>query len=178
MHGLKHSLRRFGLLTASVGLVLACLTGGVAAADPIAPPVPSEPLGPPPPRPPLPEDTTPPDSAARHDIVCFYQAGGPFKTNVGPMAPISFGFSVNCNDEPDVRGITTTLWRFDFERQEYFPHAVRYTNETDATQSLQYYASCSNSGIQYAFHTEVVGTAYHGTWDETTDNSDSVIAFC
>lgn len=179
MGGLKNSARGFGLAAASLGLTLSCLAGGVASAAPVAPPVPSEPLAPAPPRPTFPEGYTPPEMAPMHLITCFYQASGPFKTNPGNSAPIGFGMSVSCNDSPDLRGVTTRLWRYDFNRQEYFIHSERYSNETSANQALTYYASCSSVGVEYAFHTEVIGNAFHGNWDdESRDNSDSVIARC
>lgn len=173
----KHSFLKLGTaLGAALALTLG--SGGAAIADPVTPP--TDPL-PPKPAPEFEYPDVPPELeggvAPRHAITCFYQAIGPAKQGLAPVSPMSFGMSVSCTDTPDLRGITTILWRYDFDTGEYYRHSERYSNERNTQQTLTYYASCSGQK-QYAFHTQVIGIAYHGNWDETSDDSDAVIEYC
>jgi hypothetical protein len=124
-------------------------------------------------------DADPGYRAADH-VTCFIHAIGPWKTGPGSVAAIGFGFQVHCTPHsPDLRGITTKLWRKDLNNGRFYQHAERYDNDaTEPDKEIRYYASCSDASLLYGFHTEVHMDGFYGNWDPTSDNSDTVLLTC
>ncbi|MGW4090179.1 hypothetical protein [Nocardia sp. NPDC004750] len=119
-----------------------------------------------------------PTPAAKDEIVCFPHAIEPWKTDHGSMAPINFGFKVHCTGRPEMRSVTTKLWRYDAADGKWYKHAERIDTSTTPDVEVLYSASCSSAGILYGFHTEVKLTAVHGTWDDGGDDSATTSAIC
>lgn len=119
-----------------------------------------------------------PASASADDVVCFPHAIDPYKSGHNSIAPITFGFRVHCTGRPTLRSVTTKLWRYDSNQGRYIVHTEREDTSTEPDLETLYSASCSNAGILYGFHTQVILNAFHGTWDRGGDDSATVSAIC
>jgi hypothetical protein len=113
------------------------------------------------------------------DITCFPHAIEPEKTDHNSIAPINFGSKVHCTGTPALRSITTKLWRYDPADGKQYVHSERYDTSTDTDVETLYSASCSSAGVLYQFHTQMIVTAFNGTWgDHGYDNSATIGAVC
>lgn len=117
-------------------------------------------------------------ASAADSIVCFPHAIEPYKTDHNSIAPITFGFKVHCTGRPSLRSVTTKLWRYDSSDGKHYVHSERNDTSTEPDLETLYSASCSNAGILYKFHTEVIVNAFHGNWDRGEDDSTTIAAIC
>lgn len=120
------------------------------------------------------------DAAPVHQdgVVCFVHAIEPYKATAASIGAISFGFTIHCTGRPSWRTVTTKLWRFDLHDGRYYVHSERDDTSTEPDLETLYSASCTDAGILYQFHTEVVVNGFHGNWDHHSDNSDVVPLLC
>lgn len=112
------------------------------------------------------------------DIMCFVHAIEPEKTDHNSVAPINFGFKVHCTDTPDLRSVTTKLWRYDPADGKQYVQSERHDTSTDPDVDTLYSASCSSAGVFYQFHTQVIVAAFHGNWYRWPDDSGTISAVC
>ncbi|WP_067469270.1 hypothetical protein [Nocardia amamiensis] len=115
---------------------------------------------------------------AKDDVVCFPHAIEPRKNGHNSIASISYGFKVHCTGRPSLRSVTTKLWRYDASDGKRYLHAERTDASTAPDVETLYSASCSNAGILYGFHTQVIVNAFNGNWDHGGDNSATISAIC
>ncbi|MGV9680757.1 hypothetical protein ACWDSJ_36265 [Nocardia sp. NPDC003482] len=119
-----------------------------------------------------------PNYQAADKITCFLHVDPPYKTGHGSLAPINFGWKTHCTGRPTLRSITAKLWRYDLTRGEYYLHSERTDTSTEPDLETLYSASCSDRGILYQFHIEVIYSGFYGEWDHADENSDPVALIC
>lgn len=108
-----------------------------------------------------------------HNVVCSYT----------PQVPGAIGSVINARGDircgptpPDVSSTALRIWRYN-GGSSYTMMAERVSNRLATSWSIDAGGTC-NTGRSHLFHTEIVNSSFHGTWDETINNSRAVRLTC
>ncbi len=108
-----------------------------------------------------------------HNVVCSYT----------PNVPGAIGSVINARGDiqcaptpPDVSSTALRIWRYN-GGSSYTMMAEQVSNRRATSWSINAGGTC-NTGRSHLFHTEIVNSSFHGTWDETINNSRAVRLTC